>query len=104
MQLLENDVILATGAGSGLGLGVVRHFVAEGAQVAILEIVPEKVDALKAEFPDALILQGDVTKIADLQRCHEAIVARYGCLNALVGFQGIFDQNIPLRVRFESHA
>jgi NAD(P)-dependent dehydrogenase (short-subunit alcohol dehydrogenase family) len=97
MQLLKDDVVLATGAGSGLGLGVVRHFQSEGAQLAILEIVPEKVEALRAEFPDALVLQGDVTKIDDLQRCREAVVEKYGRLNALVGFQGIFDQNIPLK-------
>lgn len=97
MQLLQDDVVLATGAGSGLGLGVARYFRSEGAQLAIMEIVPEKVEALKAEFPDALIIQGDVTKIADLQRCRDAVVERFGRLNALVGFQGIFDQNIPLK-------
>lgn len=98
MQLLEDDVILLTGAGSGLGLGVARYFLAEGARLAILEIVPEKVEALKSEFPDdCLIMQGDATKIADLQRCHDAIESRFGRLNALVGFQGKFDGNIPLR-------
>lgn len=97
MLMLDDHVVLATGAGSGLGLGVIRHFQSEGAQIAVLEIVPEKVEALKAEFPDALIMQGDVTKIADLQACRKAIVSRFGRLDALVGFQGIFDQNIPLQ-------
>lgn len=97
MQILEDHVVLATGAGSGLGLGVIRHFASEGAQIAVLEIVPEKVAALQAEFPDALVLQGDVTRIADLQACRAAILDRFGRIDALVGFQGIFDQNIPLK-------
>lgn len=98
MQLLEGDVIFLTGAGSGLGLGVARYFLAEGARLAILEIVPEKVEALKEEFGEGcLVMQGDATKVADLERCRDEIVSRFGRLNALVGFQGIFDGNIPLR-------
>jgi NAD(P)-dependent dehydrogenase (short-subunit alcohol dehydrogenase family) len=98
LELLKDDVVLLTGAGSGLGLGVARHFRAEGAQIAIMEIVPEKVEALKAEFSgEALIIQGDVRKIADLVRCREEIVKRFGRLNSLIGLQGIFDGNIPLK-------
>lgn len=98
MNLLQDDVVLLTGAGSGLGLGVARHFIAEGAQLAILEIVAEKVEHLRSEFGEkVLVLQGDVTRAEDLLNCREAIMKRHGRLNALVGFQGIFDGNIPLK-------
>ena len=97
MQLLEGDVVLVTGGGSGLGLGVARHCMAEGARLAILEISQEKVDALRAEFGDeVLVLQGDVRNIPDLEATKAAILERYGKLNALIGTQGIFDGNIPL--------
>lgn len=97
MQLLTGDVVLVTGGGSGLGLGVARYCMAEGAQVVIFEISNDKVSQLQEEFgPDVLVVQGDVTKLEDLRRCKDAIVARYGKLNALIGAQGIFDGNVPL--------
>ncbi|AYC31311.1 SDR family oxidoreductase [Pseudomonas cavernae] len=97
MQLLKDDVVLVTGGGSGLGLGVARYCRAEGAEVVIFEISAEKVRQLREEFgPEVLVIQGDVTKLADLRACRAAILERHGRLNALIGAQGIFDGNIPL--------
>lgn len=98
MTLLDDHVVLITGGGSGLGLGVARYFLAEGAQVAILEISASKLVDLKAEFgDDVLLLQGDVTSIEDLQAARTALLDRFGRLDALIGAHGIFDGNIPLR-------
>lgn len=98
MQMLDDHVALVLGGGSGLGLGIARHFLGEGAKVAILEISQAKVDALRAEFgDDVLLLQGDVTRIEDLQAARQAILDRFGRLDALIGAQGIFDGNIRLR-------
>lgn len=98
MQMLKDDVVLVTGGGSGLGLGVARYCREEGAEVVIFEISADKVRQLREEFgPDALIIQGDVTKLEDQLACRDAILARYGRLNALIGTQGIFDGNVPLQ-------
>lgn len=97
MQLLHNDVVLVTGGGSGLGLGVARHCLAEGAQVVIVDVSAEKVKLLQDEFgTEVLVMQGDVTRSADLLVVREAIVTRYGRLDALIGVQGIFDGNVAL--------
>lgn len=97
MTLLDDHIVLITGGGSGLGLGVARHCQKEGARLAILEYDPAKVVTLKEEFgDDALIVQGDVRNIGDLQDCRVAIEQRYGRLTSLIGAQGIFDGNIPL--------
>jgi cis-2,3-dihydrobiphenyl-2,3-diol dehydrogenase len=97
MQLLDGHVVLITGGGSGLGLGVARYCRGEGAQLAILEYDPGKVLALKAEFgDDVLVVQGDVRSIADLQASRAAIEQRYGRLTSLIGTHGIFDGNVPL--------
>ncbi|RJF95780.1 SDR family oxidoreductase [Noviherbaspirillum saxi] len=97
MQLLNGDVVLVTGGGSGLGLGVARHCRAEGAEIVILDVSTEKVRQLKEELgPEVLVMQGDVTKVDDLQACRAAILERHGKLNALIGAQGIFDGNVPL--------
>lgn len=98
MQMLDDHVALILGGGSGLGLGIARHFLGEGAQVAILEISQSKLDDLSAEFGDeVLLIQGDVTSIGDLEAARASVIARFGRLDALIGAQGIFDGNIPLR-------
>lgn len=98
MQLLDNHVTAILGGGSGLGLGIARHFLGEGAQVAIMEISAGKIGDLKAEFgDDVLLVQGDVTKVDELQAFRDAVIARWGRVDALVGAQGIFDGNVPLR-------
>jgi NAD(P)-dependent dehydrogenase (short-subunit alcohol dehydrogenase family) len=97
MKVLSEHVVLLTGGGSGLGLGLARHCLEEGARVAIFEISAEKVARLREEFgPDVLVVQGDVTRLADLRACREAILSRFGRLDALIGAQGIFDGNVPL--------
>lgn len=97
MPMLTDHITLITGAGSGLGLGLARSFRDQGAILALLEVVPAKVEALKAEFPDALILQGDATKLADVEAARAAIAARYARLDALVSVHGIFDGMVRLK-------
>ncbi|WP_176591540.1 SDR family oxidoreductase [Sphingobium sp. EM0848] len=98
MGMLDDHVVLVTGGGSGLGLGVARYCRAEGAQVAVLDISEAKVAAVAEEFgADALVMRGDCTCAADLEACRAAIEARFGRLDALIGVQGIFDGNVRLR-------
>lgn len=96
--LLKDDVVLITGGGSGLGAGVARHCLAQGAKLVVMDISQAKLDKLRDELgDDALLVQGDATKLADLQACREAILGRFGRLNAFIGTQGIWDGNVPLR-------
>jgi NAD(P)-dependent dehydrogenase (short-subunit alcohol dehydrogenase family) len=98
MGRLDGDVVLITGGGSGLGLGVARYIRGEGAKLAIVEIVPEKVAALKDYFgDDVLILQGDMRKSDDILAARDAIQRRFGKLNSLIGTQGITDGHVRLR-------
>lgn len=97
MSLLEGHVVLVTGGGSGLGLGVARHCKNEGAELAILEYDSTKVAALKQVFGDeALVIEGDVRDIADLRRCRSVVEERYGRLTSIIGAHGIFDGNVPI--------
>ncbi|MFD4831291.1 SDR family oxidoreductase [Streptomyces uncialis] len=98
MKMFDEDVVLILGGGSGLGLGIARHFVDEGARVAVFEISETKLKTLEAEFGDQVLLfQGDVTNPQDLVDCRQAITDRWGRLDALVGSQGIFDGQVPLK-------
>jgi NAD(P)-dependent dehydrogenase (short-subunit alcohol dehydrogenase family) len=95
--MLTEHVIVVAGGGSGLGLGVARHCLAQGAQVAIVDVSADKVAALQAELGSAaLVLRCDVTDVADIDVAHTKVVATYGRVDALIGTQGIFDGNVPL--------
>ncbi|MUL79003.1 SDR family oxidoreductase [Mycolicibacterium sp. CBMA 226] len=97
MNQLADHVVLITGGGSGLGLGVARHCRAQGAEVAIFEYDAAKVAALREEFGDAvLVVQGDVRSVNDLRACRSAIEQRWGRLTALIGAQGIYDGYVPV--------
>ena len=98
MTVLTNLVVAITGGGSGLGLGLAKYMLQQGAKLAILEIVPTKVASLSDLFGDSvLVMQGDVRKTSDVVAFHDSIISRFGQVDAVVGAQGIFDGNRPLR-------
>lgn len=97
MSLVADHKIVAIGAGSGLGRGVVRRLIEDGASLSVLEISEVKVASLQEEFGDAVLaISGDASRLADLKRFREAHAERVGGVDALICFQGIFDGNVPL--------
>ena len=93
--MLADHTVLITGAGSGLGLA--RSFREQGAALALLEVSAAKSDALRAEFPDALVHQGDASKLTDVEAARAAIAERFTRLDALVSVHGIFDGLVQLK-------
>ncbi|WHH50526.1 3-(cis-5,6-dihydroxycyclohexa-1,3-dien-1-yl)propanoate dehydrogenase [Pseudomonas sp. Ap32] len=94
---LQDEVVLITGGGSGLGLALVERFLAEGAKLAVLERSPEKCAILQAHFAgDVVVTQGNVCSSADNQRAVDAAVARFGKLDCFVGNAGVWDHGVRL--------
>ena len=104
MDLLDGQVALVTGGGSGIGRAVVARFVAEGACVGALDRVAARADLLRAEFGSAVVASaGDVTRLADNQRAVAETVRAFGHLDSFVGNAGVFDVYAPLAEFPEEH-
>ena len=90
---LTGRVVVCTGAGSGIGRAAVDAFLAAGAHVAVLERDPTKVRGL-SDGVEAVV--GDATAAADNEAVVEAAVARWGRVDVVATFVGVFDFYTPL--------
>lgn len=85
-------VALVTGAARGIGLATAKRFLAEGWDVALLDIEDALLAASLAAIglPErTLALHADVSKPGDIEKAVAAVKARFGRLDALVNNAGI---------------
>jgi NAD(P)-dependent dehydrogenase (short-subunit alcohol dehydrogenase family) len=89
MGKLTGKVALITGGNSGMGLVTARLFAAEGAKVIITGRRQNDLDeAAKSIGPAALGVQGDVSKMADLNRLFATIREKFGKLDIIFANAG----------------
>jgi 3alpha(or 20beta)-hydroxysteroid dehydrogenase len=88
MKRLEGKAALVTGAAQGIGEGIARRFVAEGAQVMLTDVLDEKGAALAAELGQSY-LHLDVSKRADWDAAIATTEATFGKLDSLVNNAGV---------------
>lgn len=90
MNRLEAKVALVTGGARGIGEGIVRRFVAEGARVMITDLLDDLGEALAAELgPNVGFLHHDVTSREGWANAIAATEARFGRLDILVNNAGV---------------
>lgn len=90
MQRLEGKVALVTGGARGIGEGIVRRFEAEGAKVAITDVLEKAGAALAQELGDAVTFtRHDVTSTQDWSNALDATEAHFGKIDILVNNAGI---------------
>src|ERR1700691_1636220 len=89
---LNGKVVLITGGTDGLGAALAYRLAEEGARVAVCGRDSRRLAAteqrLRDAGGDALVVQADVTRPADLERFVDAAVARWGRLDGLVNNAG----------------
>jgi NAD(P)-dependent dehydrogenase (short-subunit alcohol dehydrogenase family) len=92
MNRLQDRVCVVTGAAQGIGIGIARRFLEEGAAVWIGDIRGDGIDAAVAELaalgPIACGV-ADVSKRDQVEAMIGAAVERYGRLDVLVNNAGI---------------
>ena len=103
MGKLDNKVALVTGGNSGIGLATAKRFVAEGAHVFITGRRQKELDAAVKEIGSNVTgVQGDVSKLADLDRLFDTIRKQKGRLDTIFANAGIA-QLAPLGSISEEH-
>src|ERR1700735_120153 len=100
---LDGKVALVTGANSGIGLATAKRFVAEGAYVFITGRRKDELDAAVKEIgKNVTAVQGDVAKLADLDRLFAQIKREKGKLDIVFANAGV-GELAPLGAITEEH-
>lgn len=91
---LANKVTLVTGASRGIGQAIVESQAANGANVVInyahsKEFAEDLVHRIQQNGGQALAVQADVSKVAELEALFQASIAHFGRLDILVNNAGI---------------
>lgn len=88
---LEGKVAIVTGGGLGLGEGIVRKFVHEGARVLIFDIHKANGEKVAASLDPKAVkaYEGDVTKTSDWEAAVKHALDAFGRLDIVVNNAGV---------------
>lgn len=106
MGLLDNKVVLITGASRGIGKAIAETCVQQGATVAFTYLSSEeKARALEAELTAnggvAKGFRSDASKFDDAQQLVDNVVAAFGTVDVLVNNAGITRDTLLMRMTEE---
>jgi meso-butanediol dehydrogenase/(S,S)-butanediol dehydrogenase/diacetyl reductase len=91
MNRFTDNVVIVTGAASGIGLACARRFLDEGARVLLLDIDEKCLKESAAKLPqDRILVQvGDTAEKETASAAVKAAVERFGALHVLVNNAGV---------------
>lgn len=106
MGLLDNKVVIITGASRGIGKAIAEECVRQGATVAFTYLSSEeKARALEAELTAnggvAKGFRSDASKFDEAQQLIDDVVAAFGTVDVLVNNAGITRDNLLMRMSEE---
>jgi 3-oxoacyl-[acyl-carrier protein] reductase len=99
---LKDKVALVTGGARGIGRSISERLAAEGAAVAVVDILLETAEATAKEFESkgikAAAFSADVSKFDDAEKTVKSVMEKFGRLDILVNNAGITKDNLMLRM------
>ena len=105
MRRFEGRVSIVTGASQGIGEAMARDLAAEGAAVVLVDVQPDKLEAVVRSIADAggkaEAHQADVADAAAVERVIGAVTAAHGRIDHLVNNAGITRDGLFMRMREE---
>lgn len=97
MKRLAGVSAIVTGAAGGIGQGIVRRYVAEGARVLAVDLDEARLGQLADELGTEVVpLVANVAQIQDNKKIVESALDHFGRLDVYCANAGIYDQNIAL--------
>ena len=94
---LENQVAVVTGGARGIGAGIVRRFVEEGARVVFSDLLNEKGKGLEEELgKNAAFYRADATSPSDTEALMKFAVEHFGRLDCVVNNAGAGGEAGPI--------
>jgi 3-oxoacyl-[acyl-carrier protein] reductase len=99
MGKLTGKIAVVTGAASGIGHGIAAAFAAEGADIAVVDVVAQEQAAsvlgdIAALGRRALFVRCDVSDEADVSAMASMVLGHFGRVDILVNNAGIFTQSL----------
>lgn len=92
MGVLDGEVALVTGGASGIGRAVAERYVEEGAKVAVVDFIPDRLDEIKRQLGDRIItVQADLSTLEGNRRAVAETVRSFGKLDVFVANAGLGD-------------
>jgi len=91
---LKGKIAIVTGGNSGIGMAIVLEFAKQGASIVIDYVShPEATEALEKQVAalgdQAIGVDADVSKVADLQKLINAAVEKFGRVDVMVNNAGV---------------
>jgi len=103
MGKLSGKIAIVTGGNSGIGLATAKLFAAEGAQVVVTGRRKAELDAAVAEIGHGAVgVQGDVSKLAELDALYAEVKGKFGRIDILFANAGVCEL-APLAGATEQH-
>jgi NAD(P)-dependent dehydrogenase (short-subunit alcohol dehydrogenase family) len=95
---VQGQVVVITGASSGIGATLAEAFVQEGAKVALLARRGERINQLAARLgaAQALAIAADVSDPGAVVRAQEQVLARWKQVHVLVNNAGVYPPDGPM--------